>query len=109
MILYNVTVKVEHDAHLHWKKWMQEEHIPDVMDTGMFLEYRMCRLLGMDEPDGVTYAVQYFCTDMATLEQYQEQFAAKLQAEHSKKFKDKFVAFRTVLEVVDKGAFYGSN
>jgi len=83
---------------------MQEEHIPDVMDTGMFLEYRMCRLLGMDEPDGVTYAVQYFCTDMATLEQYQERFAPRLQAEHSEKFKDKFVAFRTVLEVVDKGA-----
>jgi hypothetical protein len=109
MILYNVTVKIEHDSHQDWKKWMQEEHIPAVMDTGMFLEYRMCRLLGMDEPDGVTYAVQYFCTDMATLEHYQEKFATKLQTEHSQRFKDKFVAFRTVLEVVDKGAFYQSN
>lgn len=88
---------------------MQETHIPEVMDTGMFLEYRMCRLLGMDDDDGITYAIQYFCTDMATFEQYQEKHAPKLQAVHRERFKDKFVAFRTLLEVVDKGAFYGSN
>ncbi len=57
---------------------MQKVHIPDVMATGLFLEYRMGRLLGMDEPDGVTYAIQYYATDMATLEQYQTHFAAKI-------------------------------
>lgn len=88
---------------------MQEEHIPEVMDTGMFLEYRMCRLLGMDDDDGITYAIQYFCTDMATFGQYQEKHAPKLQAAHQERFKDKFVAFRTLLEVVDRGAFYGAN
>lgn len=109
MILYNITIKIEHDSHLAWKKWMQETHIPDVMETGMFLEYRMCRLLGMDDEDGVTYAIQYYSTDMATYEQYQEQHAVRLQADVTEKFKGKYVAFRTLLEVVDKGAFYGSN
>lgn len=109
MILYNVTVKIDHDSRDEWLRWMKEVHIPDVMATGMFLEYRMGRLLGMDEPDGVTYAIQYYCPDMATYEQYQAHFAPKLQAEVNEKFRGKFVAFRTLLEIVDKGAFYAAN
>lgn len=109
MVLYNVTVKIDHESHEAWVSWMQKVHIPDVMATGLFLEYRMGRLLGMDEPDGVTYAIQYYAADMATLQQYHAHFAAKLQAEHSEKFQGKFVAFRTILEIVDKGAFYTAN
>ncbi len=109
MILYNVTVKIDHAYHKEWLQWMKEVHIPDVMATGMFLEYRMGRLLGMDEPDGVTYAIQYFCTDMRTFESYQKNFAQKLQADVNEKFKGKFVAFRTLLEIVDKGVFFAAN
>lgn len=109
MILYNVTVKIEHESHEAWVSWMKDVHIPDVMATGMFLEYRMGRLLGMDEADGVTYAIQYYATDMATFELYRTNFAPKLQADVNEKFKGKFVAFRTLLEIVDKGAFYAAN
>ncbi|HMO37936.1 MAG TPA: DUF4286 family protein [Saprospiraceae bacterium] len=109
MILYNVTVKIEHAAHAEWLQWMKTVHIPDVMSTGLFLEYRMGRLLGMDEPDGVTYAIQYYLTDGATFEQYQAYYAPRLQAAHTEKFRGRFVAFRTLLEIVDKGAFYTEN
>lgn len=109
MILYNVTVKIDRESHEDWVSWMQKVHIPDVMATGLFLEYRMGRLLGMDEPDGVTYAIQYYAADLASLQQYQAHFAAKLQADVNEKFQGKFVAFRTILEIVDKGAFYAAN
>lgn len=109
MILYNITIKIDHDAHQEWLQWMKDIHIPDMMATGMFLEYRMCKLLGMDEEDGLTYAIQYFCTDMPTFEQYQKKFAPALQKEHADKFGGKFIAFRTLLEVINKGAFYTSN
>ena len=32
--------------------------------------------------------------------EYEQRFASKLRAEHSAKYRDKFVAFRTLLEVV---------
>jgi hypothetical protein len=32
--------------------------------------------------------------------EYEHTFAAKLRGEHSEKYRDKFVAFRTLLEVV---------
>ncbi len=100
MILYNVTVKVDHDIHDDWLKWMKAIHIPDIMDTGLFEEYKICKLLLTDDTDGVTYAIQYFCKDMATLEHYQQNFAPTLQKEHTDRYKNKFVAFRTLLKVV---------
>lgn len=100
MIIYNVTVKVNSEINDDWKKWMKEVHIPDVMNTGMFLESKMMRVISIDESEGITYAIQYFCKDMATLHQYQVKFAPKLQKEHTERYKEKFVAFRTLMEVI---------
>ena len=99
MILYNVTVKVELDSHDEWLRWMLHVHIPDVMATGKFTEYKLCRSLHQ-EPDGVTYAIQYFAPDMATFKRYQEEDAKRLQAEHTERFGDRYVAFRTLMEVL---------
>jgi hypothetical protein len=100
MIIYNVTVKIEDEVEEDWLQWMQDEHIPDVMDTGLFEDYRLCRLL-LDEDDGTSYAIQYFCKNMEQLEKYQEEHAEVLQQEHHQKYKDQYVAFRTLLEVID--------
>ena len=99
MIIYNVTVNVDEDVAVEWLKWMKETHIPDVMKTGMFLESRICRVLA-EEAGGWTYAIQYTCKDMATYEKYRDEFAPSLQADTARKYGGKFVAFRTLLEVV---------
>lgn len=101
MILYNVTINIDHDAHDEWVRWMREEHIPEVMATGCFLEHRMSRVLVEDE-GGITYAVQYACADMPTYERYRDELAPALQAKTQGRFGGRFVAFRTLLEVVDK-------
>ncbi len=100
MILYNVTVKVEHDVHDEWLKWMKEVHIPDVLKTGIFSENKICRLLYVDETDGKTYSIQYLCENMDSFRTYQDNHAKALQAEHTNRYKDKFVAFRTLMEVL---------
>jgi hypothetical protein len=38
---------------------------------------------------------------MESYEEYRKNFAPALQAEHTAKFKDRFVAFRTLLEIVE--------
>lgn len=101
MIIYNVTVKINQEVQEEWLRWMKTEHIPRVMNSGMFIEYRISRLLEQDESDGVTYAIQYLCNSMDQYETYRQEFAPALQQEHSDKYKDKFVAFRTVMEVVE--------
>lgn len=99
MIIYNVTVKIDLDAHDEWLEWMQQEHIPQVLATGKFVEHQMAKVL-VDDTDGITYAIQYKCECMDDLEAYQRDHAPLLQREHAKRYKDKFVAFRTLLELV---------
>lgn len=102
MILYNVTVKIEKNIEGEWVRWMQQVHIPDVMKTGLFREYKLCRLL-LGEDDGVTFAVQYLCDDLSAFKAYQDTHAAELQKAHSERFPNKFVAFRTLMEVLQEG------
>jgi hypothetical protein len=101
MIVYNVTVKINNEVHDEWLQWMKEIHIPNVMDTGLFESYQMARVLLQDESDGITYATQYHCPDMKTLQLYTAKHAPRLQKEVVDKYADKFVAFRTLLEIVE--------
>lgn len=101
MIIYNVTVNIEEQVESDWKNWMLTVHIPDVMNTGFFAGYKFCRLLH-DEPQGVTYAIQYYCPSMDSLNEYLTHYAPDLQAEHTERFKSRFVAFRTLLKVEDQ-------
>ena len=98
MIIYNVTLNVDEDVHEEWLAWMKGTHIPKVMATGLFLDNRICRVLADD--GGATYAVQYTCADLATYERYKAEHAPRLQAETQAHYGGKFVAFRTLLEVV---------
>ena len=103
-IFYNVTVKIENNTHDEWLKWMKEIHVPDVMKTGKFLESKICRLLEMDESDGKTYSFQYLAPDMKTFQEYQSEFAKALQKDHTDRYHGKYVAFRSLMEVVDETA-----
>lgn len=99
MILYNVTINIESDVHEEWLKWMREVHVPEVMQTGLFIENKICRLLH-EEEQGITYAFQYTCASLVEYEKYKSEHAPRLQAEVRKKYEGKFVAFRSLLEVV---------
>lgn len=99
MILYNVTVNIDHLSHDKWLKWMKEEHIPDVLATGLFFDGKLSRIMA-EEEGGKSYSIQYLAKSMEDYERYQTEHAPRLQSEHEKHFGGKFVAFRTLLNVV---------
>ena len=99
MIIYCVTVNIDDSIREEWLKWMKESHIPDVMRTGCFTGNRLLKLL-VNEESGTSYSIQYSCKTMEDFNRYQKEFASTLQQEHREKYKDKFVAFRTLLEEV---------
>lgn len=100
MIIYNVTVKISNEKQEDWVQWMKKVHIPEVMNTGSFVDFVFSRILVEDE-DGVNYSIQYHCPDLSTLETYQKKFAPELQLKHTERYKNHFVAFRTLLQTVD--------
>jgi len=97
MIIYNVTVKIDLDVHDLWLRWMKEEHMPRVMETGCFVDKKIYRVLQEDETEGITYALQYFANGIADYFNYKENFAADLQKEGLDLFPGKYTAFRTLL------------
>jgi hypothetical protein len=99
MIIYSVTINIDDDVQQDWLRWMKEVHIPDVMSTGLFVENRLLKLLNVDD-QGTTYSIQYMLRSMEDYETYQKDHAPRLQALHTQRYRDKFVAFRTLLEVV---------
>ena len=108
MIIYNVTINIEDSVHEEWLEWMKTIHIPEVMSTGLFSGNKILKVLGSFEkageisrdPDGTTYSIQYLCDSMKEYEHYHSAFAPALQAKHTEKYKGKFVAFRTLLEII---------
>ena len=99
MIIYNVTINIEQDVHDEWLKWMKEVHVREVMETGLFVENKICKLL-VDEEQGVTYSFQYTAKTMDDYERYRAEHAPRLQADVKRKYEGKFVAFRSLLEVI---------
>lgn len=101
MILYNVTVKVDTEYAKDWVKWMKEEHILDLMETGLFVDAKLYRLLEVDDSDGLTYSAQYFCKDMDAYNKYISDYADEMRKRGLDKFEGKFVAFRSLLQTAD--------
>lgn len=102
MIIYNVTINVEDEVNHEWLNWMRSIHIPQVMQTGLFTEYRFSKLLTRQHDEtGTTYVIQYLCRNMNDYDLYQAEHAPALQQETQKHFGGKFVAFRTIMESVD--------
>ncbi|UGU18328.1 DUF4286 family protein [Sinomicrobium kalidii] len=102
MYIYNVTINIDETVHDEWLQWMRETHIPDMLATGKFSNARMLKVLVNEEMGGITYSVQYITDSKATLQQYYDEDASQLRAKSQKRFADKFVAFRTELEIVSE-------
>jgi hypothetical protein len=101
MITYNVTINIEEDVHEQWLSWMINKHIPDVMATKLFSDYKIMKIISRQEDEtGQTYAIQYRAANIEHYNLYQKDFAPALQADTQKLFGGKFVAFRTLLEDV---------
>jgi len=100
MLLYNVTLIIEDASAEAWLQWMKEEHIPQVMATGMFVSNRLLKVV--DSPnEGVTFCAQYIAQSMEDYETYQLVYAPVLQEDINTRFRDKFVTFMTLMEYID--------
>ncbi len=101
MIIYNVTVKVEASIADAWLQWLLHEHIRDVLQTKCFTDYKVVRLLEVDDTEGPTYAIQYHAATKADYNRYIELHAPEMRKRSSQKWGDKFIAYRSVMQVVE--------
>jgi len=101
MFIYNVTIKIDWSIHDEWVQWMKQEHMPEVVSTGCFTGSQLIRVLETDEKEGATYAAQYFASAKPDYNRYIEIHAAKLRQKSFDKWGNRFVAFRSIMQVID--------
>ena len=101
MVTYSVIVRIKKDTEEEWLQWMKESHIPAVLGTKCFKNCEMFKALVPEVEKGVAiYKMKYYCDNFEEYENYQKNYAAKLQAQHNNKYQGKFTASREVMEKV---------
>ena len=100
MIVYNVTTNVTWAIHDEWLQWMQQEHIPGILETGCFFEYRILRLLEVDDEEGPTYAIQFYALARENYQHFIVQHEESFRQQSQQKWRNQIIAFRSLMEVL---------
>lgn len=100
-MLYNVTVSVDPSIESDWVQWMQNVHIPAVLQTKCFIKCVLSKVHG-NEVGECTFSVLYWAVSKADFDQYIAVHAPALQREHTTRYEGKFVAFRTTMDLIDE-------
>ena len=100
MFVYNITMKVQNAILDEWIAWQKEEHIPEIMATRLFSNYHFYRLLEHDDVEGTTFIIQYFSNTKENYDRYIREHAPGLREKALKKWGDRFIGHRTIMEAV---------
>jgi len=100
MIVYNLTIHVEHGIRDEWLQWLQAKYIPAIMATKQFIEYRFFHLLEQDETEGTTYVIQFIAPTACHYKTYIDEFASNDQRIADNKWGHLVLSFSTVMEVM---------
>lgn len=99
MLIYNITIKADLDAHLDLVDWIRESQLPAAGDY-LLKPSRLYRLLNVDTSDGITYCLQHHFADMAAYNRYMAGHDTAFREELSGRFPDKLVVFSSILSEV---------
>lgn len=100
MILYNITINVSQDIEQDFISWMKTIHIPEVLETGIFHDHKFFRLIHDTDDGSTNYCIQYFTKSLKLMMEYESKYATGLRAKTKERYKDKTIAFRTLLETI---------
>ncbi len=99
MILFNITMKIDHDVHNDFLQWIRGEHTGDRLE-GTVMASRLYRLTGVDVRDGITYCLQHYFRDNEAYNQHVISGDLAFREDLSGRYGDKLVVFSSVLAEV---------
>jgi hypothetical protein len=99
MYLYNITYRVENKIFDSWKLWVLETNIPAIMSLGLFSSFRLCSLLGEENIDAQTYALQFKCESWETFLKYRDGLMATFFEQQISLFGEDVLTFSSLLEI----------
>lgn len=83
---YEVTMEVDSSIAEEWVEYMRSEHIPEVMQTGVFIS---CQFLRIIEPskDGLEcFRITYEAKSLSAIQDYRAELSPELQRKHNARY-----------------------
>ncbi len=102
MIIYSITTALEESIEEKWVEFMKNDHIPLIMKTGLFKDFRFVRVIPGQGVD-ISYNLQLRCSGHPELNQYRGMHEKMLESIIQKHFEGKYASFQSVLEHVAEG------
>ena len=100
MYLYNITTNISEKVHDKWLKWMQDTHIPAMLNTNSFSKATLVQVAVNEEMGGITYSTLYYCETAEKLKDFYRNHAPKLNSEVIRLFPNNAVIFGTELKII---------
>jgi len=100
VFVYNLTTKINWAVAEEWLIWEKEEHIPEIMATKLFDDYKIYRLSEQDDPEGPTFIIQYFTSTEDRYKKYIDKYALAQNQKAFDKWGDQFIAHKTFMQQI---------
>jgi len=100
MIICNTTYNIEENTQEAWLDWINEIFVPMVMETGLFFDHQLAKVLIEEEMGGVTYCLQFTSRNMEDYKKFKNTYSNRFDAEMLNRYPNKVVMFRTLMEKV---------
>jgi hypothetical protein len=101
MYLFSITINIEDSVQEEWMKWVNTKVKPIISDKNLVYDFRVLRIISEEPNNGSSYSFQYHLHDEEGIEVFEERYDREVAADMYRFYKEKFVEFRTRLEVVE--------
>ncbi len=101
MYLFSITINIEDSHQKEWLSWVAEELKKLLADKELVQDFRLLKILSEEPNSGSSYSFQYHLSDLAKVELFEERYDREVAVGMYKRYDEKFVEFRTRLEVIN--------
>ena len=99
--MLSITINIEDDLRDEWMAWVTPKVNSILGDKKLVHDFRILKIVKEEPGMGSTYSFQYHLASQGHIELFEERYNREVAAEMYRFYKEKFVEFRTKLEVVD--------
>ena len=103
MYLFSITINIEDSHQEEWLTWVNKELKLLLSDKELVHDFRLLKILSEESGNGTSYSFQYHLRDQESVELFEERYDREIATAMYRLYKEKFVEFRTRLEVIDWG------
>ena len=101
MYLFSITINIEDSHQKEWLIWVKAELNKLVADKELVQDFRLLKILSEEPNSGSSFSFQYHLSSLTDMELFEERYDREVAVGMYRLYDEKFVEFRTRLELVD--------